>query len=160
MKKKIKPLSLIRIKRIREQGYTCQSDREITDLAFGNRLAYQLCTVIIIIGVGLGSVPVLGLMTLVAFLSVLLPNHLFDYLYNHLISIKMKKPKLPPRSKQLKFACSIATIWLGCTTYMFFQQMLVPAYATGGLFICVAMLLVITDICIPSILFNKLFNKQ
>jgi len=160
MEKKSKPLSLIRIKRIREQGYTCQSDHEIADLAFGNRLAYQLCTVTIIIGVSLASVPILSLMTLIAFSSVLLPNHLFDYFYNHIIRIKMNKPKLPPRSIQLKFACSIATVWLGLTNYLFFQQMMVPAYVSGGAFVGVALLLCITDICIPSILYNRLFNKQ
>lgn len=160
MKTNIKPLSLIRIKRIREQGYTQQSDHEIADLAFGNRLAYQLCTVIIIFGVSLANVPVLATMTLVALSSVLLPNHLFDYFYNHLLSDRISKPKLPPRSIQLKFACSIATVWIGCTAYLFSQQMMVAAYAAGGVFVGVALLLCMTDICIPSILFNKLFNKN
>ncbi len=103
-------LSLARISRIRAQGYHNYSDQEITDLAFENRFAYRLCTSILAVGVLFSNIPILVAMMSIAFLSIVLPNHVFDYIYNGLLAKRMNKPQVPPRSPQLKFACTIATL--------------------------------------------------
>ena len=153
-------LSSVRIKRIREQGYYSQCDQDIIDLAFGNRFAFRLCTSFIIIGVVFANTPLLSIMMLVAFMSVLLPNHVFDYIYNNIISKQLNKPKLPPRSSQLKFSCSIATIWIGATIYLFSNELFLAGYIVGGMLIGVASLLSIIDLCIPSIIYNSIFNNK
>ena len=160
MKTNKKLLTVNRIKRIREQGYSCQSEQEISELAFGNRFAYQLCTSLLIVGVAFANIPILSTMMIIAFFSVLLPNHPFDYIYNYILSDWMKLPKLPQRSIQLKFSCSIATIWIGSTIYLFHSNLMLQGYITGGVFIGVATILSTTDICIPSIIFNKIFIKK
>lgn len=149
-----------RIKRIREQGYKYQSDQEVSNLAIGNRFAYQLCAVLLIFGVSMASIPLLSIMLLIAFMSVILPNHPFDYIYNYFLSVRLKLPKVPPRSSQLKFACTIATVWIGGTIYLFVNNYMLQGYIAGGVFIGVALIVSTTDLCIPSLLYNTIFNKN
>lgn len=157
---KTNKLSTVRINRIREQGYTSQSENEINDLAFGNRFAYRLCVTVLAIGVVLQSIPVLSTMMVIAFFGVVLPNHPFDYLYNGLLAKAMNKPKLPRRSVQLKFACSLATPWIGGVIYLLYAEQIIAAYIVAGLLITVASLVASIDFCIPSIIFNNLFLKK
>ena len=149
-----------RINRIREQGYLHHSDKEINDLAFGNRFAYRLCVAVLIGGVAFANIPTLIIMNLIALFGVILPNHPFDYIYNELLSKQMNKPKLSPRSPQLKFACSIATVWIAGTIYLFASQMMIAGYVMGAALILVAGLVASIDFCIPSIIYNTLFWKE
>ena len=88
-------ISQRRINRIKEQGYFNFSNYEITQIAFGNRFAYILCTCILVYGVITANIPVLTAMLVVAFGGVVLPNHPFDYIYNHILRFPLRKPKLP-----------------------------------------------------------------
>lgn len=153
-------LTTIRLNRLRTQGYTCQSDEELSSLAFGNRFAYRACVILLIPGVVLANIPLLLIMMFFAFLGVVLPNHPFDYIYNHLLSKRMKKPQLPPRSVQLKFTCSLATLWIGATAYLFYIELMLAGYILGGLLIGTALLVSTIDLCIPSMIYNSLFLKR
>ena len=153
-------LSATRIKRIREQGYFNKSDQEIIDLAFGNRFAYQLCTTMFAFGVISTSIPILCAVLCTAFMSVVLPYHPFDYIYNHGLSRRMQLPKLPPRSPQLNFACSIATIWTGTTIFLFYSGYDLAGYIVGSVFLVLAIMVSTIDLCIPSITYNALFRKR
>lgn len=150
-------LSSWRIGNIRAQGYFHLSDEEIADLAFGNRLAYILCGALLTAGVTMAHIPILVTMATIAFASVLLPNHVFDYLYNYVVRHIVNKPELPPRSKQLKFACTIATLWIGATTYLFYTGCTVSAYVVGGMLLSVVFILLTTDFCLPSWIYNSIF---
>jgi hypothetical protein len=153
-------LSKTRIERIKAQGYQNYSDLEVTDLAFGNRFAYILCTCILIAGVASGSVAILSAMTFIAFLGAITAHHPFDYIYNYGIRKLTMGPKLPPRSKQLKFACTIATLWLVTTTYFFYSGQITAGTIAGLLLIAIASLVSTTDICIPSIIYNNVFKEK
>jgi hypothetical protein len=153
-------LSAVRICRIQAQGYITQSDAQINDLAFGNRFAYRLCVSVLLAGVLLQSIPILSSMLVIAFFGVLLPNHPFDYIYNGLLSKAMNKPKLPKRSVQLKFACSVATLWIGGVIYLMYAEYIIAANILAASLIIVAGLVATIDFCIPSIIFNSLFNKN
>ena len=153
-------LSATRIKRIREQGYFTKSDQEIIDLAFGNRFAYQVCTILFAFGLTLASIPFLSVVMGISLTSVILPNHLFDYIYNYVLSERMQLPKLSKRAPQLKFACTIATFWIGATIYMFHSGNQIAGYVVGGVFLMVAIILSTTDLCLPSIIYNKIFKKE
>lgn len=147
-------ISTSRIQRIRAQGYCTQTDAQLSSLSVGNRFAYQVCGSIVAIGVATANVPTLAVMSVVAFGGVVLPYHPFDYVYNGLVSDLIQRPKIPPRSKQLKFACSIATLWLMGTIALFHFQMTVVGYVFGGLLVVVAFLVAIFDFCIPSLIYN------
>ena len=153
-------LSTTRLNRLKAQGYCDHSDTELSALAFGNRFAYIVCTVILAIAVATANIPILIAMTMVAFFGIILPYHPFDYIYNHVLRNILDKPKLPPRSKQLKFACVIATIWLIATTYLFYANLTIAAYVLGGLLAAVAFIVSTTDFCIPSTIYNFIFKTK
>jgi hypothetical protein len=153
-------LSSTRINFLKAQGYCNLSDTEISELAFGNRFAYIVCVSILAIAVVTVHMPTLIAMTLVAFLGIILPYHPFDYIYNHLLRGMLNKPKLPPRSKQLKFACTIATLWLIATIYLFYTGLFTAGYVVGGLLVTVAFIVSTTDFCIPSMIYNFIFKTK
>ncbi|HJN05787.1 MAG TPA: DUF4395 domain-containing protein [Bacteroidales bacterium] len=160
MKKYQSLISRARIKRLKVQGYSNYSDEMISELAFGNRFAYGLCSAILLIGVILANIPLLAIMMIIALFGVILPYHPFDYIYNYLIRGMINKPKLTRRSKQLKFACGIATIWIAAVIYLFYAGFALAGYIAGGVLSFVAILVSTTDICIPSIIFNFLFKVK
>jgi len=160
MKKNQTLISPARIKRLKVQGYCNYSDENLSELAFGNRFAYIICSSILLIGVITANIPILTAMMIIALFGIILPYHPFDYIYNHVIQGMLNKPTLPPRSKQLKFACGIATIWIGATIYLFYAGFAISGYISGGILFSVALLVGTTDICIPSIIFNFLFKVK
>ena len=153
-----KLISKTRINRIRAQGYLTNSDSDISQISFGNRFAYLLCSAILIVAVSTANVPLLYVMLTIAFFGIVLPNHPFDYIYNYVLRQQMGKPKLPPRSKQLKFACTVATLWIAGTIYLFTAGLTTAGYVFGAALITVATLVGTTDICIPSLIWNYVFK--
>ncbi len=153
-------LTSTRINFLKAQGYCNLSDAEISELAFGNRFAYIACGGIVAIAVATAHIPTLIAMTIVAFFGIILPYHPFDYIYNHVLRGMLNKPKLPPRSKQLKFACVIATLWLIATTYLFYVGSDILGYVLGGLLVAVAFIVSATDFCIPSMIYNFIFKAK
>lgn len=151
-------LSTTRINFLKAQGYCNLSDAEISELAFGNRFAYIVCGSIVAVAVATAHVPTLIAMTIVAFFGIILPYHPFDYIYNYVLRGMLNKPKLPPRSKQLKFACAIATLWLIVTTYLFYSGLTMAGHVLGGLLVSVAFIVSATDFCIPSMIYNFIFR--
>ncbi len=153
-------LSATRLNRLRAQGYCDISDSELSELAFGNRFAYIICVTITAVGVATANIPTLIAMTAIAFLAVVLPNHPFDYVYNHGLRGMVNKPKLPPRSRQLKFTCLVATLWLIATISLFYADLTVAGYVLGGLLVAVAFTVSTTDFCIPSMIHNFIFRVK
>jgi hypothetical protein len=153
-------LSATRINFLKAQGYCKLSDTEISELAFGNRFAYIVCGLIVAIAVATAHIPTLVVMTIVAFLGIILPYHPLDYIYNHVLRGMLNKPELPPRSKQLKFACVIATLWLIATTYLFYSGFYSAGYILGALLVAVAFIVSTTDFCIPSMIYNFMFKAK
>ena len=130
------------------------SDQEIMDLSVGNGFAYKLCTSILAIGVFTANVPVLIAMGTVAFFGVILPNHPFDYIYNWFIADRIGRSRLPRRSRQLKFACTMATLFIASTIYFFVNGMTLAGYLMGGHLVLVAGTVATTDLCLPSKIYN------
>lgn len=153
-------LSPIRINRLKAQGYFSCSDAEISTLAFGHRFAFAVCSAILAFGVITANIPTLIAMTIVAFFGIILSYHPFDYIYNHVLRRMLNKPKLPPRSKQLKFTCIIATLWLIATIYLFYAGLVIAGYVVGGLLFSVAFMVSTTDFCIPSTIYNAIFKVK
>lgn len=160
MKIKQHIISATRIHRIKAQGYSNYSDVELSALAFGNRFAFIFCSIILAIGVITANITILMAMSIVAFLGIFLYYHPFDYIYNHVLRSMLNKPKLPPRSKQLKFACIIATLWLIVTIYLFNANFYIAGYVVGGLLFSVAFIVSTTDFCIPSTVYNFIFKYR
>lgn len=150
-------LSKTRINRIREQGYVKQTDAEISSLAWGNRFAYILCTLLLGLGITFANIPLLGAMLVVAIGGFILPYHPFDYIYNRLLAKPPHLPKLPRRSEQLKFACLLASIWIATDIYLFSSGFIMAGYILGSSLFVVAFTVSFFDFCLPSVIYNSLF---
>ncbi len=151
-------LSQTRLNRLRGQGYFTQSDAELSQMAFGIRFAYRSCLSLLVVGVTMANIPILASMMTIAFFGVVLPNHPFDYFYNHFLADRMQRPKLPKRDVRLKFACSIATLWIGTTIAFFFVGNMLAGYIAGGSLLMAVISVSFIDLCIPSVFYN-MFSK-
>ena len=153
-------LSKRRILGIREQGYFEYTDAQIAELAFGNSFAYKICSILLILGVATASKELLTLLEVVAFLGVVLPYHPFDYFYNHFLRYRMAKPKLPKRSNQSKFACTVVTLWIGTIITFFCTGMPLVAYLLGGMLSFGSVLAAFFDTGLASKVYNKVLGMK
>ena len=154
-------ISPVRISRIKAQGYdTGYTDEEISKHSIGNRFAYQMCTLLFLTGLILANMQILTAAAIIAFLTVVLPYHPFDYVYNYVIRHWLNRPMLPHRTNQAKFACGIASVWLSVIIYLFYNSLFVWGYMLGVLLLITALLVSITDVCIPSLIYNRLFRRR
>lgn len=92
MKNELPLISSRRLHSIRTQGYCDYSDANLSELAFGNRFAYYLCSFFLLIR---------------SDYSQYHGSKRNDGSFNILLSKPLNKPELPRRSKQLKFACIV-----------------------------------------------------
>jgi hypothetical protein len=153
-------LSPVTRKRLEQQGYVSFTDAQLNDFKFGIRFAYYLCGLLVLTGLVFSRIEILIIAMVVAFFAMLPPYHPIDYLYNYGVRQVLHKPKLPPRTSQGRFACGIATIWLGAIIVLLGEGLHVYAYVAGGVLLIVATLVSTLDICIPSILYNFLFTRH
>jgi hypothetical protein len=147
-------LSPTRVKRLGVQGYLAYTNEQLAELSLAIRLPYGLCAVIAAAGVVTTNIPILTVLMVLALLGAALPNHPFDYLYNFCLRHLLKRPLLPPRTAQTRFACIVATIWLAITIGLFSRDMVVIGTIWGGILVAIATLVSLTDICIPSMIYN------
>lgn len=147
-------------KRLIIQGYNCYTDKEMNNYKYGIRFAYYLCDSMMILGLLLTNMKILAAIMIIAFFGALLPNHPFDYLYNYVIRFAINKPKIPQRTNQVRFACGLATVWLGGTIFLFYFGLTGWGFIAGAIIVSIATLVATTDICIPSMIYNFLFKKN
>jgi hypothetical protein len=155
-----KPFSKIRRKRLEEQGFRGLSDAELAGHRFGIRFAYYLCGSLVLIGLVLKSIPLLVLMLGVAIWGMFPPRHPLDYVFNGVVRNIVGKPKLLPRAGQGRFACMMASILLAGIVVCFFYGKDMAAYILGGAMLSSAALVSVMDICIPSKIYNAIFERK
>ena len=153
-------LSPVTRRRLEAQGYLGFTDAQLNDFKFGIRFAYYLCGLLVLTGLIFSRIEILLIAMVVAFLAIMPPYHPFDYLYNYGVRQVLNKPKLPPRANQGRFACGIATVWVGGIILLMTNNLEVWAYVAGAILLCVAALVSVLDICIPSLVYNFLFRRQ
>jgi hypothetical protein len=146
--------------RLEEQGFRGLSDTNLESQKFGIRFPYFVCGTLVLIGLILKSIPLLLVMLAIAALGMLPPRHPIDYLYNGIVRHLLGKPKVVPRAPQGRFACAIATLLLGGTVYCFSLGLNIVAYVLGGILLTSAALVSFLDICIPSKIYNLLFERR
>jgi len=146
--------------RLHVQGYRNYSDKELNDYKYGIRFAYGLCITLVAAGLIFNSIPVLSFTALIAFAGAFPPYHPFDYLYNNGVRQLLNKPKIPPRTKQGRFACGIATAWLVVVIYLLYNNQVLIGNILGAALFAVGALVTTTDICIPSRIYNSIFLKR
>ena len=142
------------------QGNLGFTDAELRMHRPGLRFAYQMCFLITLIGAVLQSIPVLAVAATTAFFAMFPPNHPLDHAYNATLGRMLHRPKLPPRTVQGRFACSLATPWLIAVIVLFAFGMPTAATITAAVLLLTAVLVGFFDICIPSMAYNLVVFKH
>lgn len=147
-------------KRLEEQGFCGLNDETLEEVGPWLRWSPILCTLVMIWGVSLQSPIVLWGLAFIAFLGVFLPFHPFDLLYNYGVRHLTGTRPFPSNGPQRKFACGLAAAWLVATGWAFNVGMNTLGFSLGIALILVAGLVSVTNICIPSMIYNALFGKK
>jgi hypothetical protein len=146
--------------RLKEQGFRGFTDSELGQHRFGIRFAYFTCMSLVIIGLAFKNQPFLLIANAVALLGMLPPNHPLDYIYNYAVRHLVGRPRLPRRANQSRFACFMATVMLGVINYYFYLGNFTVVYAVGAALLTSAFLVSVFDFCIPSKIYNALFERK
>jgi len=89
-----------------------------------------------------------------------MPGHPFNYPYNYGVRRLTGTRALPQSTTQGRFACGVGGVWLIATGAAFFNGATTLGYVLGGVMAVMATLVATTHICIPSIIYNALFNRE
>lgn len=146
--------------RLEAQGFYGLDDSTLQQLAPWLRWSPVLCTVVMTIGVALMSPAVLWALAGTAVLGALLPFHPFDLLYNFGARHLTGTQPLPNQGPQRRFACGVASAWLAATGWAFYVGASTVGFALGIPLILVAALVSVTHFCIPSQIYNAVFNRR
>ena len=146
--------------RLNEQGLRGFTDAELSRHRFGNRFAYTICLSLVVIGLASKMQAFLLIANAIALLGIFPPHHPLDYIYNYGFRHLIGRPKLPPRANQSRFACVLATIMLMFINYSFYEGMYTAGYLVGAGLLISAFLVSFTDLCIPSLIYNALFERH
>ena len=145
--------------RLEAQGFCGLDDATLAQLAPWMRWSPALCTVAMTVGVALMSPAVLWTLGGIALVGAFLRFHPFDLLYNYGARYLTRTGPLPKQGPQRRFACGIAAIWLAATGWAFYVGSTTIGFALGIPLILVAALVSVTHLCIPSLIYNTIFNR-
>jgi hypothetical protein len=145
--------------RLEAQGFRGLDDAALAELAPWLRWSPAVCTVVMAIGVALGSPAWLWGLAAVAALGAVLPFHPFDLIYDHGVRHLTGTRPLPRHGPQRRFACGIAALWLVATGWAFDTGQATLGLALGAALVLVAALVSVTHFCIPSLIYNTLFER-
>lgn len=140
------------------RGVCNLDDAAMTQLAPWLRWSPALCATIIAVGVAFRAPLVFWGLAVIAFVGAALPFHPFDLVYNHLVRRFTRTASLPHHGPQRRFACSLATGWLVATGWAFSAGATGAGLGLGLSLLSVALLVSVTHICIPSMIYNALFH--
>lgn len=92
--------------------FACRVVSGKKSVQYGVRLSYPIQISLIAMGVLMVNPYILTFMALISFLSLFLPMHPFDYLYNIVISKLIGTHKIPGRGSELPVSSSITLLFI------------------------------------------------
>ncbi len=152
-------VSLTTRKRIEAQGYLGLSDADLSEVGPWLRLSPAICMVWVAIATWNESTTALLVLIPFAALGSILPWHPFDVIYNLGIRHFLATQVLPRSRAPRRFACFVATIWLGATAWAFYSEATILGYVLGSSLSVAAAVPTFTDFCIPSFFYGLMFGK-
>jgi len=152
-------ISAVTRRRLEIQGFTGLDDACLTEAAPWLRFTPAVCAVLMGIGTGLASAPLLFALVPIALLGAVFPVHPFDIAYNYGLRRLTRTRPLPPNGVPRRFACGMAAVWLAGTASAFLGGADVAGYVLGGVLTSVAVLVSTTHFCIPSMVYRLLFRQ-
>ena len=146
------------LKNLDVQGFDSIPVEELAPVANWLRLPYMGCAALAITAVSMASPVMLWSLAVIAALAALFPVHPFDLIYNHGIRHLRGTGPFPKRGAPARFACGMGAVWLIATGFVFQSGNMTLGYVLGGILAAMATLVGLTNICIPSIMFRRLFG--
>jgi hypothetical protein len=144
--------------RLHIQGFDTVDDRDLAPVAPWLRLAFALCAVLGAVGTALASPTILLALAGIAAVSAASPVHPFDFIYNYGIRRFTGTGPLPRRGLPSRFGCGMGAVMLLPTAWAFSAGYTMAGYVLGGALTSVVLLVAATDICLPSIMYRKIFG--
>ena len=154
------PLPLHIRRRLETQGFSCLDEGLIQEVQPWIRLAPALCTTVMALGTIFASPALLWTLGGIAALGTAFPHHPFDLLYNQLIRRFTGTRPLPPNGAPRRFACGLAAAWLLATGLAFHAGAMSVGYVLGTLLTLTALLVTVSHVCIPSLIYQQLFGRR
>ncbi len=147
-------------RRLEVQGFRSLDDAAVSEIGPWLRWSPAVCTAFMALGTILASPAVLWSLAVVAAAGSALPFHPFDLLYNHGVRRLTGTRPFPHHGPQRRFACGLAAVWLLATGLAFHSGAMALGYVLGFGLTAVAALVATTHICIPSLVYNALFEHH
>ena len=145
--------------RLEMQGFCGLSDAQIRKAGPWLRFSPAVCMTWGAVATLVQSPPAFWILSIFAVLGVFMPNHPFDAVYNHVIRHFTGGEKLPRYGTPRRFACAVASIWLVAAGFAFYAEMTVVGYLLGFSLVLTTSIPVLTDFCVPSYIFGKIFSR-
>lgn len=152
-----RPFDVLR-RRIEAQGFCGYDDAAIREFGPWLRLTTGLCAAWAAGATSAGSSYGLWLLGTIAALGAASPHHPFDAVYDLAIRPWTGGRELPPNGIPRRFACAVATLWLVLAGTAFHVDLPAWGYGLGFSLVGAALVPTLTDFCIPSWLWGKLFG--
>jgi hypothetical protein len=147
-------------RRIEAQGFRGLDDAYLAEVGPWLRWSPALCAAWMAAATIGASPPALWTLAVIAGLGAVLPAHPFDFLYNGAARRLTGTRPLPRHGPQRRFACGMAAAWLAGTGLAFHEGAMVLGYALGASLTAVATLVAVTNFCLPSLVYNTLFERH
>jgi len=147
-------------KRLHLQGYYNIPDDMLNVYKYGIRFAYLGCGTLVVAGIVFQSVTLWAIALGVALFAVILSRHPFDFIYNYGVRHLLGKPAIPTRTIENKFACGIATVWLGIVILLFITGATAAANILVTLLVIQAFVVGTIDFCVPSMIYRAVLGKE
>jgi hypothetical protein len=103
---------------------------------------------------------VLWALAAIALLGAVFPAHPFDLLYNGFVRHLTGTRPFPRHGPQRRFACGMAAAWLAGTGLAFHRGATTLGFVLGAALTVVAGIVAVTNYCIPSLVYNTLFERR
>ncbi len=143
------------------QGYGSLSDEERRSLWLGLRFSTGLCFAGIALGTALASPALLLAMAVTAGVGgFVTPKHPFDYVYDAALRPLLGGPSVPSSPAPRRFACQLATPWIGAIAVAFLAGTPAVAWILAVPLLLVAATVTTTNWCLPSFIYGLLHPRQ
>ncbi len=147
-------------RRLEAQGFRSLDEAALAEIGPWLRWSPALCAAVMAAGTILASAPVLWALAAIALLGAVFPAHPFDLVYNGVVRHLTGTRPLPRHGPQRRFACGMAAAWLAATGLAFHQGATALGVVLGATLTAVAGIVAVTNYCIPSLVYNTLFERR
>lgn len=130
------------------------------DIALGSRLGPALYTVLILMGVWVGSPAFFLALAPFALVGAIWKRHPLDVFYSELLAPLLDAKPAPKCGAARRFASSLAAVWLVILAIVFRNGPTLAGGLLAGLMAATTFSSATLDLCLPCCVYAKLFARR